>query len=159
MTKGFEPSVAKPSDCGILWSVRVQVAESESEARAKEAHYLDALPKEAGLIELSSMYGVDFSSFHNAMTLIDIADEVRSQNVHWGSFEELLKTTDPSQTIGEFARRFMTDRVLVAAGTPKQVADMLEEWHFETGANGGFMLGERLFRARQSARVCGSCRA
>jgi arginine utilization protein RocB len=42
----------KPEDCGILWSVRVQVAESEEAARAMEEHYLDSIPPEAGLIEL-----------------------------------------------------------------------------------------------------------
>ena len=34
----------------------------------------------------------------------------------------------------------MTERILVAAGTPAMIADKLEQWHFETGANGGFML-------------------
>jgi alkanesulfonate monooxygenase SsuD/methylene tetrahydromethanopterin reductase-like flavin-dependent oxidoreductase (luciferase family) len=34
----------------------------------------------------------------------------------------------------------MTERILVAAGTPKMIVDRLEQWHFETGANGGFML-------------------
>ena len=34
----------------------------------------------------------------------------------------------------------MTERILVAGGTPKQIVDKLEQWHFETGANGGFML-------------------
>ena len=29
------------------------------------------------------------------MRLSDFADEVKAQNVHWGSFEEILKTTDP----------------------------------------------------------------
>jgi alkanesulfonate monooxygenase SsuD/methylene tetrahydromethanopterin reductase-like flavin-dependent oxidoreductase (luciferase family) len=34
----------------------------------------------------------------------------------------------------------MTERILVAGGTPKQIVDKLEAWHFESGANGGFML-------------------
>jgi alkanesulfonate monooxygenase SsuD/methylene tetrahydromethanopterin reductase-like flavin-dependent oxidoreductase (luciferase family) len=34
----------------------------------------------------------------------------------------------------------MTERILVAGGTPKTIVDKLEQWHFETGANGGFML-------------------
>ena len=38
----------KPRDCGILWSVRVQVAESESEAPEKKRKYLDSIPPEAG---------------------------------------------------------------------------------------------------------------
>jgi len=130
----------RPADCGILWSVRIQVAQSEAEARAKETQYLDSIPPEAGLIELSSMYGLDFSVFRRDMRLRDVAAEVKAQNVHWGSFEEILKTTDPSLTVEEFGRRFMTERILVAAGTPASIVDRLEEWHFETGANGGFML-------------------
>jgi FMN-dependent oxidoreductase (nitrilotriacetate monooxygenase family) len=130
----------KPEDCGILWSVRIQVAESEEAARAMEEHYLDSIPPEAGLIELSAMYGLDFSKFRRDRKLSDVAAEVKAQNVHWGSFEEILKTTDPSLTVEQFGRRFMTERVLVAAGTPKMIVDKLEQWHFETGANGGFML-------------------
>ena len=72
--------------------------------------------------------------------LLDIVVTVFVLYVHWGSFEEILKTTDPSLTIGQFGRRFMTERVLVAAGPPKLIADKFEEWHHETGANGGFML-------------------
>ena len=130
----------QPRDCGILWSVRIQVADSEEQARAMEEHYLDSIPPEAGLIELSSMYGLDFSQFRRDMRLSDVAAEVKAQNVHWGSFEEILKTTDPNLTVEQFGRRFMTERILVAGGTPKMIVDKLEQWHFETGANGGFML-------------------
>ena len=124
----------------IFWSVRIQVADSEEQARAMEEHYLDSIPPEAGLIELSSMYGMDFSQLRRDMRLADVAAEVKAQNVHWGSFEEILKTTDPTLTVEQFGRRFMTERILVAGGTPKQIVDKLEQWHFETGANGGFML-------------------
>jgi FMN-dependent oxidoreductase (nitrilotriacetate monooxygenase family) len=130
----------KPRDCGILWSVRVQVAESEAEALEKERRYLAAIPVEAGLMEMASMYGVDFSRVRIKMKLKDVADEVKSQNAHWGSFEEILKTNDPNLTVEEFSRRFTADRVLVAAGTPKMIVDRLEQLHYETGANGGFML-------------------
>jgi alkanesulfonate monooxygenase SsuD/methylene tetrahydromethanopterin reductase-like flavin-dependent oxidoreductase (luciferase family) len=129
-----------PRACGILWSVRVQVAQSASAAKAMEESYIDSIPPEAGLIELSSMYGMDFSRFPLDIRMADLADEVKAQNVHWGSFEEILRTTDPQLTLGEYGRRFMTDRVLVAAGTPQEIVDKLEQWHFETGANGGFML-------------------
>jgi alkanesulfonate monooxygenase SsuD/methylene tetrahydromethanopterin reductase-like flavin-dependent oxidoreductase (luciferase family) len=75
------------------------------------------------------------------MRLSDFADEVRAQKGNLGSFEELLKTVDPAQSLQEFARRFLVDRILVAAGTPKTIVDKLEELHFGTGANGGFILG------------------
>ena len=85
--------------------------------------------------------------------------EVKAQNVHWGSFEEILKTTDPNLTVEQFGRKFMTERILVAAGTPKMIVDKLEQWHFETGANGGFMLLRGLIRAGQPAGIRGPCRA
>jgi alkanesulfonate monooxygenase SsuD/methylene tetrahydromethanopterin reductase-like flavin-dependent oxidoreductase (luciferase family) len=75
------------------------------------------------------------------MRLADFGDQVRAQKGNLGSFDELLKTTDPNQSVQEFARRFLVDRILVAAGTPKKIADTLEQLHFETGANGGFILG------------------
>ncbi|HEY2184061.1 MAG TPA: NtaA/DmoA family FMN-dependent monooxygenase, partial [Xanthobacteraceae bacterium] len=62
----------QPRDCGILWSVRVQVADSAAAAQEKERAYLDAIPPEAGLIELSAMYGLDFSQFRRDMRLVDV---------------------------------------------------------------------------------------
>jgi long-chain alkane monooxygenase len=75
------------------------------------------------------------------MRLSDFADEVRAQKGNLGSFEELLKTVDPGQSLKEFAHRFLVDRILTAAGTPTKIADTLERLHYETGANGGFILG------------------
>jgi FMN-dependent oxidoreductase (nitrilotriacetate monooxygenase family) len=131
----------KPRDIGILWSIRVQVAESETDAVEKERRYLDSIPPQAGLVEMSAQYGVDFSTAKPGMRLADFADEVRAQKGNLGSFDELLKTVDPKQPLQEFAHRFLVDRILVAAGTPKSIADKLEELHFATGANGGFILG------------------
>jgi len=131
----------KPRDIGILWSIRVQVADSEAHAREMERRYLESIPPEAGLVEMSAQYGVDFSIAKPGMRLADFADEVRSQKGNLGSFEELLKTVDPKQSLEEFGRRFLVDRILVAAGTPKAIVDQLERMHFETGANGGFILG------------------
>jgi FMN-dependent oxidoreductase (nitrilotriacetate monooxygenase family) len=128
-------------DIGILWSIRIQVAGSEAEAKEKERRYLAAIHPHAGLVEMSAQYNVDFSKARPGMRLADFADEVRNQKGNYGSFEELLKTTDPSQTVEELGRRFLVDRILVAAGTPKSIADKLEEMHAATGANGGFILG------------------
>jgi FMN-dependent oxidoreductase (nitrilotriacetate monooxygenase family) len=141
----------KPRDLGILWSVRVQVADSVADARDKERRFLDSIPPEAGLIEMSQQFGVDFSTAKPGMRLIDFADQVKSQKGNLGSFEEMLKTTDPDMTVAEFGRSFMTQRVLVAAGTPKTIVDTLEQLHYETGANGGFILG-RGFHAMDNIR-------
>jgi alkanesulfonate monooxygenase SsuD/methylene tetrahydromethanopterin reductase-like flavin-dependent oxidoreductase (luciferase family) len=131
----------KPRDVGILWSIRIQVAQSDADAKEKERRYLESIRPEAGLVEMSAQYNVDFSQAKPGMRLVDFADQVREQRGNYGSFEELLKTTDPSQTVEEFGRRFLVDRILVAAGTPKTIVDKLEEMHFASGANGGFILG------------------
>ena len=130
----------KPRDVGILWSIRIQVADSEAAALEQERRYLDAIPPQAGLVEMSAQYNVDFSVAKPGMRLADFADAVKANKGNLGSFEELLRTVDPKQTVEEFGRRFLVDRVLSASGTPKQIVDRLEELHHGTGANGGFIL-------------------
>ncbi len=127
-------------DIGILWSIRIEVAESDAAYAEKERRYLEAIPPEAGLVEMSFQYNVDFSKARPDMRLADFADEVAAQKGNLGSFEELLKTVDPKQTVRDFSKRFLVDRVLAATGTPKSIADKLEQMHFESGANGGFIL-------------------
>ena len=85
----------KPRDVGILWSIRIQVAESEADAAEKERRYLAAIRPEAGLVEMSAQYNVDFSKARPGMRLADFADEVRAQKGNLGSFDELLKTATP----------------------------------------------------------------
>jgi len=131
----------KPRDIGILWSIRIEVADSDAHAAEKERRYLESIPPEAGLVEMSAQYGVDFSTAKPGMRLADFADEVRAQKGNLGSFEELLKTADPNQSLKDFAYRFLVDRILTATGTPQKIADILEELHHETGTNGGFILG------------------
>ena len=131
----------RPRDIGILWSIRIEVADSDAHAAEKERRYLESIPPEAGLVEMSAQYGVDFSTAKPGMRLSDFADAVRAQKGNLGSFEELLKTADPNQSLKDFAYRFLVDRILTATGTPQKIADKLEELHHETGANGGFILG------------------
>ena len=87
------------------------------------------------------------------MRLADFADEVRAQKGNYGSFDELLKTTDPSQTVEEFGRRFLVDRILVAAGTPKSIVDKLEEMHVAVRRQRRLHPGPRLFGHGQHPRV------
>ena len=85
------------------------------------------------------------------MRLSEFADRVKSQKGNLGTFEEILKTTDPKLTVREFGRDFMSRRIQVVEGTPKAIADKLEMLHSETGANGGFILG-RGFHAMDNIR-------
>jgi FMN-dependent oxidoreductase (nitrilotriacetate monooxygenase family) len=130
----------KPRDVGMLWLMRIQAAESVSEAVAMERRFLDSLPPDAGLMLLSTTYGLDFSIFDGRMKLSEAAESVKSQNTHWGLFEDVLKTNDPELSIEEFGRAYMSDSMPAIVGTPKMIADEMERIHFETGANGGFIL-------------------
>jgi alkanesulfonate monooxygenase SsuD/methylene tetrahydromethanopterin reductase-like flavin-dependent oxidoreductase (luciferase family) len=105
-----------------------------------ERRFLDSLPADAGLLLLSTTYGLDFSIFDGGMRLSEAADSVKAQNTHWGLFEDVLRTNDPDMTIEEFGRQYMTGSVPALIGTPKMIADEMERIHFETGANGGFIL-------------------
>ena len=131
-----------PSDCGVLWSVRVLVAESEADAREKERRFIASIPREAGLIEMSHMYGIDFSAIPGGMRISEMSERVKSENVHWGSFQEILDTTDPDMTIEELGRKNAIGKTLAISGSPKSIADKLEELHHATGANGGFILAK-----------------
>jgi FMN-dependent oxidoreductase (nitrilotriacetate monooxygenase family) len=131
-----------PRDVGILWSINVQVAETEAIAREMERVFLDSIPPAAGLLELSHHFGLDFSGVRPDMPVAELAEEVRGQNVKWGQFEEILKVVDPKTTVAAYARDFIIGQGLRAVGTPKTVADTLERLHWESGANGGFILSK-----------------
>ena len=142
-----------PRDLGILWLTRVQVAGLEVRSGRQGEGVLDSLPPQAGLLELSTMYGVDFSSFSPSMRMRETEEAVKSQNVAWGSFEELLKTADPDITVEEFGRGYITGRALGghrhAGGDRRRVraAALRErcEWRLHPG--------EGIFGARLSARL------
>lgn len=132
----------KPRDLGVLWLVRVQVGHTVEEAREKERRFIDSLPPDAGLIELSFHFGTDFSALRPDMRLSDVMELVRSQQVAWGSFLEILATEDPEITVEEMGRRFLAGRSSQVVGTPAQIADRLEAIHEAGGKNGGIILGK-----------------
>src|SRR5258708_8983818 len=116
------------------------VESAERGGAGRERRSRGAPPPQAGLVEMAAQYNVDSSIAKPGMRLADFAEEVKAQKGNLGSFEELLKTVDPQQSLKEFGHRFLVDRILVAVGTPKQIVDKLEELHEGTGANGGFIL-------------------
>ena len=72
---------------------------------------------------MSQWFGIDFSGAKLNMKLSDFADQVREQEGNLGTFEELLKTTDPDVTVRDFGRDYMSQRILVAEGTPKEISE------------------------------------
>jgi FMN-dependent oxidoreductase (nitrilotriacetate monooxygenase family) len=131
-----------PRDLGVFWSIRIQVADSEAHAIEKEQQYIDSIPPQAGLIELSHMYGLDFSSLPSDMKLSEVAGAVKAQNVHWGSFMEAIETSDPAMSIADYGRKNAIGRTLALRGRPQDIVDRMEEIHEATGRNGGFILAK-----------------
>jgi alkanesulfonate monooxygenase SsuD/methylene tetrahydromethanopterin reductase-like flavin-dependent oxidoreductase (luciferase family) len=131
-----------PRDLGCLWLTRVQTGHTEAEAREKERRFLDQVPPEAGMIELSFHFGVDFSSIPGDMRLADAAEMVRKEQVHWGSFLEIIATEPPQTTVAEMGKRFIGERASHIVGDPKQIADRFEEMHEAGGRNGGIILSK-----------------
>ncbi|MDN2582910.1 NtaA/DmoA family FMN-dependent monooxygenase [Aquibium sp. ELW1220] len=131
-----------PRDLGVFWSVRVQVGDTKEDAVRKEKRFLDSLPENAGIIELSFLYGIDFSKFDGKMKLRDLLDVVQQQQVHWGTFQELVKTEGAETTLEEVGRRYIADRSNYVVGSVKEVADHLEAVHESGGRNGGIILAK-----------------
>lgn len=131
-----------PRDCGVLWSLRIQVGENDEDAREKERRYIASIPAEAGIIEMSHMYGLDFSALPADLPVIELAETIQKQNVHWGNFKEVLETIDPNTTIAELGRKNAIGKNHAIIGSPTRITDQLEEFHYETGENGGFILAK-----------------
>lgn len=132
----------KPRDLGVFWSVRTQVGYTKEDAMRKERRFLDMLPDNAGIIELSFLYGVDFSRFDGKLKLGELLDVVRDQQVHWGTFQELVKTEGPDTTLEEVGRSYIATRSNHIIGSVREVADHLEEVHEAGGKNGGIILAK-----------------
>jgi FMN-dependent oxidoreductase (nitrilotriacetate monooxygenase family) len=128
-----------PRDCGVLWSVRVQVAD-EAEAAARDHRFVESLPPNAGMIMLSNLLGVDFSTVPGSTRLGDMLERVADQQGHFGFFQDAVNTSGADMTVEEFGRVYLTDQAARVVGTPAQIVDQLEEMHEATGRNGGFIL-------------------
>jgi FMN-dependent oxidoreductase (nitrilotriacetate monooxygenase family) len=129
-------------DVGVMWVLRCCVGETRDQALEKDAAWLDSLPPRAGILYLSSFFGVDFSQFDGEMTMAECAQAVRAGIAHTGVFDEMIKTAGPDITLEGYGRKHMTGGV-VLYGSPTQIADQLDEIHEATGRNGGFMLANR----------------
>lgn len=128
-----------PRDLGCWWAVNVIVDESKSAAREKRRRMSEMLGAEFGLMLLSAQFGIDFGAVNPKWKLSEVADAVQNQKVHWGSFAEIIATTDPEMTVEQYAIERIIAEPLVL-GSPSDVADRLEELHEASDENGGFIL-------------------
>ncbi|WP_437880956.1 LLM class flavin-dependent oxidoreductase [Pseudomonas sp. LRF_L74] len=132
-----EQAGRNPAHCAILPSIDVVLGETESIAREK-AEYLESLIHPKLAMGLLSMHlGIDFSRYSPDQPMAEIEPGEGSL----GQFEMVRATAAADNlTLAQTARRYgagaMSPQVV---GTPKQVADYLEELFTEQACD-GFML-------------------
>ena len=136
-----------PEKVGILWQTPIVVAETEREALAQRDRLLTSIPEEAIGVYLSYNCGYDFSKLPARFTLGEIQAKIVAANaspigfVHELALELGENTEISRETFFERGARSATSFDKTIAGSPAQVADILEEAFETTGARGGFMLG------------------
>jgi FMN-dependent oxidoreductase (nitrilotriacetate monooxygenase family) len=131
-----------PRDVGVLWSIRVATNQTKEQVLENERAWNDSLPPGIGVMMMSSVWGVDFGALPGDMKLAEAADALRAQVVHTGVFEEIIKIAGPDITLDDYGKTFLGSGYLVC-GTPRQIADQLEELHEATGRNGGIIISPR----------------
>jgi FMN-dependent oxidoreductase (nitrilotriacetate monooxygenase family) len=120
----------------LYYGAQVIVGDTESEAREKADYLRSLLRPEASLAMLSGQLGVDFSTFDPSAPLKDIAvpgiQGVKDALVASGAGEHVTV----AEAADTYAFRFSMPQVI---GTPESVADQLETFLDDGGAD-GFML-------------------
>ena len=136
-----------PAAVGILWQTPIVVRETEREAHAHRDRLLTAIPAEAVGVYLSYNSGYDFSTLPAHFTLAELQAEIVATNASPVGFVHHLAlklggdTTISRAEFFEHGVKEATSYDTTIAGTPKQLADLLEEKFEATGSRGGFMLG------------------
>jgi FMN-dependent oxidoreductase (nitrilotriacetate monooxygenase family) len=135
-----------PEQVGILWSTRVIVGETETDAKEMQESLIANVPLGAVGAWLSHNTGYDMAQLPPRFSLAELQQRIVAANASPVGFVHLLAKQHGENTEitrEEFfaqALRAATGYNISFAGTAKQVADRLEEMFEETGSRGGFML-------------------
>ncbi|HTI02597.1 MAG TPA: NtaA/DmoA family FMN-dependent monooxygenase [Acidisoma sp.] len=136
-----------PATVGILWQTPIVVGETEAEAIAQRERLLTAIPQEAVGAYLSYNNGYDFSTLPERFTLAEVQEKIIAAQaspigfVHELSLALGAGTEISRDTFFEHGVKSATSYDKTIAGSPSQIADILEEAFEATGSRGGFMLG------------------
>jgi alkanesulfonate monooxygenase SsuD/methylene tetrahydromethanopterin reductase-like flavin-dependent oxidoreductase (luciferase family) len=136
-----------PQGMSIVWQQPCVVRETEQEAVAHRELLLSAIPPEGVGVYLSHNAGYDFSKLPERFKLGELHREIIASQASPGGFVRELVTRFGAETemtraeFFDYGRLFATSYTRTIAGTPAQVADILEEKFEATGSRGGFMLG------------------
>ncbi|CAM3283198.1 LLM class flavin-dependent oxidoreductase [Paenibacillus lupini] len=128
----------KPEDLKIMPGVFITVARTEAEAIAKRKELNGYILPEVGLNYLSNFIGVDLSGYDvdaplpaNGEKEDKTNPQIRTNIIRALAEREGLKTL---REVYEFIAGARGHREIV--GTPAQIADQLEEWFLNEGADG-----------------------
>jgi FMN-dependent oxidoreductase (nitrilotriacetate monooxygenase family) len=134
-----------PEKVGVVYTQMVFVAPTEAEAKARKEALLTMIPKEAVGAYLSHNSGYDFSKLPARFSLAEVNQAIIAKQGSQRTFvarlgaelgEDTIMTPDELFQHGLY---FATGYDRADAGTPAQIADMLEEQFDGTGCRGGFM--------------------
>lgn len=134
-------AAGRPRDAvKIFWGIRVNLGDTAAERDAHEKAYFDRFPPDYGLLNISTLFGVDLSALDPALTLGEAAPLVAGKHGFGGAFQEVLRSYGADITLREFGLHSLKASALTISGNLTEVCDQLEELHDGSGANGGFLL-------------------
>ena len=119
----------RPEDIQFFQGLSPVVGGTETEAKAKEAEYLEQCSTEGALAHLSGSIGIDLSA-------IDLNQPLKSIDTRAmrGMVKGLIESTpDQTQTFRDLIRTRNAGQFLT--GSPEQIADALQDWQ-KAGVDG-----------------------
>jgi alkanesulfonate monooxygenase len=123
-----------PADILVFAMATVVVGATEEEAKEKLAEYRRYVSPEAAVVIFSGWTGIDFSKYR----LDDPIPYIRKDNAVTSALD-VFTISDPDRvwTLRELAEHnAIGGRGPLFVGSPKQVADAIEAWIEQTGADG-----------------------
>jgi FMN-dependent oxidoreductase (nitrilotriacetate monooxygenase family) len=117
----------------ILPGVFVVLGESESEAREKRQLLDSRVHYDSGIASLSIALGHDASAFEPDLPLPEIPETNASKS---GRERVIALSRRENLTVRQLAQRLGGYSGLAMVGTPKSVADQMEEWLTSEGSDG-----------------------
>jgi FMN-dependent oxidoreductase (nitrilotriacetate monooxygenase family) len=129
----MEAQDRKPEDCKVLFLVSPIFGETEEEARQKQRRRLEeaASHPELGLAGLGYITDIDFSSYDVDAPLGELSTTLKT-NGHQSSLAQFLREAE-TKTLRQVATGA---HAFEPAGTPDQVAGIMEEAMDEVGGDG-----------------------
>jgi FMN-dependent oxidoreductase (nitrilotriacetate monooxygenase family) len=126
----------KPGSVKLIFGLQTVVAETRQEAVDKHERLKACIPPEGALAWISGHFGLDFSK----LSLDEYVQNIEVPGIQ-GLFESIIYAKGGAPvTVGEAAQIYAQGMGMpVAVGTPSDIADQMESYMDEGGAD-GFML-------------------